>query len=180
MHRKLKYELGLIISAILLGGLFFNSSSQAWSRSVNLEKELHDASLVAQVKILSYDKGQLKYLIIRKPQHPFFAKYASSKNADVMEFLNAKELATLKPNGPMTSAWPAVGTEVLMVVDAKQRVSLFAARKGLNFQFWSPWESDDIPIFKCEPPAKGIPTEVHDDERQLSHEGCLYSHPFIG
>ena len=150
------------------------SLSLGWSRSVNLEKELSEAKMVAQVKIISYARGQLKFTVIRKPKHPYTARYASPQDSGVLEFLTAQQLADPKFPGTMTSTWPAVGTEVLLVVDAKQKVSLFAARRGRILRFWSPLESDEVPIFKCEPPAMTIPTETHDNERHLSHEGCLY------
>jgi hypothetical protein len=102
------------------------------------------------------------------------AKYSWTGNSTPMEYMDAKELADPRFAGVMTSTWPAVGTEVVLVLDQQMRVSLFAADKGKYFRFWSPWIADDVPIFRCDPPSKGIPSEVHDDKRHFGYEGCVY------
>jgi hypothetical protein len=72
----------------------------------------------------------------------------------------------------LTGYWPKKGEKVLIVIDKRGPVSLFAYQQGNNYRFWSPWYPLGNVIFKFRKPALKLQNSKGLND-SMSFDGCL-------
>jgi hypothetical protein len=156
--------------AIAFGTLFlaslFGSDVEAKPRSVNLLSELKAAKVVSEVTIVSYEKDHLVCSSANDPKKKRSFKYSDDPAWNPTRFIG-KDLSALG-----TGEWPPIGSNVAVVIDKEDAISLFAYRQGDAWRFWSPVMTGSVALFNCEPPAKPIKSDtfIH---KYGSWDGCL-------
>ena len=105
---------------------------EAEPRWVNLLQELREAKIVAPVAIVSYDKDRLICVVDGKSKIELVLKYSIDPAWNPSRFIKS-DLALVS-----TADWPPVGSEVVVVADKNDTVSLFAIRQKDVWRFGSP------------------------------------------
>jgi len=155
-------------------------ASPVWAepRGVDLKAELQSAQLVEDVEILDYTPEGLRFRLqdtlvvegIRRAE-PLTARYWGADDSKWVPNV----AATLDFNQDiLTGEWPPRGSKVLIVVDADNVISLFAWKRGANYRFWSPWMTESVAGFTCEPPARPLPKQADNFMGpNRGWDGCL-------
>jgi|SRR5688572_20536003 len=152
------------ISYLILCVLILHATSVfAKPRTIYLDKELKEASLIEYVEILGYADSTL-----------------------TVQPVGGKNKITVKANGVsasfgivevLTSYWPAKGEKVLVVIGANGFVSLFATKQGEQYRFWSPFNTGSLAIFYFKKPALKLPDQkglsYDTGEYETCWDGCL-------
>ena len=150
----------------LLGSLFVLSHFvYARPRPVRLLEEIRDAKTVAEVRIEAYFKNLLVGRNLKSNSRISF-KYSSDPQWNPSRFI----VQDLHAAG--TAEWPPVGSEVIVVVDHHNVVSLFARREIGMWRFWSPMFTGSTAAFECKSPAlplEGAVPAIND----FIWDGCL-------
>ena len=157
--------------AVGLALVFLASPVWAEPRGVDLRAELQSARLVAEVEIEEYTPEGLLFRLQDNPRKPLSARYWGADDSKWVP----EVAATLDFNQViLTGEWPPRGSNVLIVVDADNIVSLFAWQKGPDYRFWSPWMTGSLAGFTCEPPARPLPGQADGFMGQhRGWDGCL-------
>lgn len=164
-----RLSLPLSISLFALSFFVFVTDVYAEPRGINLKQELREASIVASAKIVSYDSDSLKFQLSGSIA-VLSAKYSTEPTWNPSRFILA-EWPPKDEKTKLTAKWPPVGSEVLVVVDRDNVISLFAWFYGNNYRFWSPMMTGSIAIFNCE--QLGTPMDVLSEDNPSSWDGCL-------
>ena len=147
--------------------LIFLASIATWAkpRFVDLDKELSEATLIKNVEVTGYTETTVLFVDAATGE-----KFEVKTNGDVS--------SQLKYDKNSTGYWPNVGEKVLVVIDTDERVSLFAARVGAHYRFWSPDVTGSIALFQFKAPAVKLPNEKGVESNPEGYEscwdGCLY------
>lgn len=152
---------------IVISLFLFSSPAFSESLGVNLTHEL-SSNAVEVVTIVRYEKGKLVY----RSQHTtveLTAFYFANSDADKTW---GPKIADPQKAEMLTGMWPPVGSEVVIVLDSKNVVSLLATKRGNDYRFWSPLMTGSTAFFECGPPASVIKTVF--DQKNTSWDGCNY------
>lgn len=177
---KLKYLL-LFFLAVL-------GSFSAWCkpRSVYLDKELKDALYINYVQIERYTDSTVLFSELGSYQGYYSYEWFDTENFA----LQARNEITLLSanifigngmsqsfNKHTTGYVPELHEKVLIVIDKKGDVSLFAHLQDEMFRFWSPFYTGSLAMFHFKPPAIKIPSDDNDilpsKGYESSWDGCL-------
>jgi hypothetical protein len=139
---------------------------EAEPRWVNLLQELREAKIVAPVAIVSYDKDRLICAVKGKSKIELALKYSIDPTWNPSRFIK-NDLISVN-----TADWPPVGSEVVVVADKSDIVSLFAIRQKNVWRFWSPMMTGSTAQFSCEPPSRPIKSD-NGNPPNGSWNGCL-------
>ena len=172
---------GTFLFSIGLTTVFLLTSSYreiaAESRSVDLLAELKSAHVVTRAQILAYRTDGIEFQPLPEPSRPMTAKYVDDPSWTPMGFLRDDWQKATEPS--LTSEWPRLGAEVLVVVDAQNTISLFGWPIGDEYRVWSPMMTGSVALFTCDPPARPLvpPTAslgfMYDSDKNKSWDGCL-------
>ena len=128
-------------------------------RGVDLQAELKSARLVEEVVVLDYTPEGLRFALPNQDKmvEPLIARYWGAGDSKWVPDV----AATLDFNrDALTGEWPPKGSQVLIVVDPDNVVSLFARKKDADYRFWSPWMTGSVAGFTCAPPARPLPGQA--------------------
>ena len=128
-------------------------------RTVFLGKELHEATLIELVEIISYTDSTIAFRTIISD------KIIIAK----IKGLILKEQHVVKFR---TGYWPSIGEEVLIVVGQNGYISLFADKQGENYRFWSPYYTGSVALFCFKSPATKLPDKTGLIENLRGCETC--------
>jgi hypothetical protein len=81
-------------------------------------------------------------------------------------------LPTEKNESSLSGYWPNKGEKVLIMIDKRGPVSLFAYKEGNNYRFWSPWHPLGNILFKFRKPALKLQNGKGLND-SMSFDGCL-------
>lgn len=142
------------------------SFNQAKPRTVDLEKELNEASVICLAELMAYTDSTLLF-----------------KTENTQTTFSAKTYGKITPTGQtgdryFTATWPLMGEKLLVVINHTGYISLFAKRIGNNYRFWSPAFTGSIALFTFNEPATCLPDE-HGIDNQTNQarltcwDGCI-------
>jgi hypothetical protein len=149
----MKHILTLLLLALLTTDL------NAKPRSVYLDKELKEASLIEYVEILNYTDTTVVFKII------------ASNTTATAKALGATTFGQLFDKHT-TGYWPSIGEKALIVVAQSGFVSLFADKQNDNYRFWSPGFTGSTAIFYFKKPAIKLPDNKGLDNSDGVYESC--------
>ena len=157
--------LKLAIILTLWSIIWSPSLAEAKPRFIRLIDELKAASIVAVVRIESYEKDHL----VCVPSNNLNGKLVISYSTD--KTWNPTGLVVNDLKSVETGVWPPVGSSVVVVANGDRVVSLFAVETDGQWRFWSPWLTGSSASFECSVPSRVLqPTDGKDFE---SWEGCV-------
>ena len=143
-------------------------------RFIDINQEIKLADVVALGKIISYDKETFKFEPKKGPKRIFNIRYRGDHpNLNPKKFIRS-DLLTIKEDEQLTAQWPPVGMEVLVVVDQKNVISLFAYKQDKEYyRFWTPYYfmTHGLALFKCDKPAEVLKGKWM--ENNMCWGGCL-------
>lgn len=160
----------LVSVSIAMAAAFLTACAKpaaAGSLGVDLQEELASATVITRARILAYDPEGLRFQPLPEPLQPIVARYSDDPTWKPRE-LGKGDF----PIYAFTGAWPPVGAEVLVVVDAHNVISLFAWPIGDTYRFWSPEFTGSAAFFVCWPPAKVLhPMPYEPSKDALTERG---------
>jgi hypothetical protein len=135
-------------------------------RAVDFEKEMTTAKFIGTVIIENYDeKGQFQFQSIE------------FKDTLKSAIVNGKfDYWAFDKAADWSGHSPLVKDTVLIVLDAGNKISLFAKLVGNEYRFWSPQYTVSSALFTFKAPAKRLnEVALHNDEDDLFScwDGCL-------
>jgi len=147
---------------ILLACLLVQQSAEAKPRFITLKEELDEASVITPARILAYEPEGLRFQPLPELTRPFpelarptIAHYADDPSWSATP-VSVEEYGAVLGGHAMTGTWPPVGAPVLIVVDARGIVSLFAWQLDDAYRLWSPHMTGSVALFECQPPAEPL------------------------
>lgn len=152
---------GGVIGAACCVGLTAEGLS-AYPEVVLLTEEIVAASAVTVVQIESYAYG---HVICKDLESGLRLGIKCSEHSS---WIPPFFVTNLEPIG--TGIWPAVGSEVLVVADSGNVVSVFARREDGAWRFWSPDFTESEALFECPSSARCVEGSWRF---HFCFEGCL-------
>jgi hypothetical protein len=149
----MKYLLTLIITISTTCGLF------AKPRTVFLDKELQEATLIEFVEIISYSDSAIIFRTI-------------IGDRTITSKIGRGVIKAHQGDKFKTGYWPVIGEKVLVIVGQNDFISLFANKIGENYRFWSPYYTGSVALFCFKSPATKLPDQTGIKENLRGYETC--------
>ncbi len=157
----------ILLSTSILG--------HAGSRVIDLAQEIDSALFISDAQINNYGDQVLGIVTKQIPQNRV-VRY-SIDGSESPKKLVKQSVEEISNDQILTGAWPVERSQVLIVINNQNVVSLFAKKIGNNYRFWSPRTTGGEAIFQCAAPAQALSVKPKNPSRALveneSWDGCL-------
>jgi hypothetical protein len=131
-------------------------------RWIYLDNELKYAKLTSYVEIKKYSNNRI-----------FFANINTKKMSSAIVYQDY--ISGQKIKKYQTAYWPEIGDRVLIIINKKNVVSLFAKPQGIFYRFWSPENTMSLAMFYFKKPAIKLPNQKYwasSPEGHPDYEAC--------
>ncbi len=150
---------------------------------IYIDQALKEAKAIRSIIIIGYTDSLMLYRLKN-------SKDTLKINCQVKDFSEPSRLLLIEKHvineNDLAGKWPKVGANVLLVINSRNRVSLFATLEGLNYRFWDP---NSIPfansIFYILKESHSLPLSTCQQE-DITHakywvctDGCILSSLYI-
>lgn len=102
---------------------------------INIKKVLQDAKTIKTIIVLGYKDSTMFYRFENSKDTLSINCKAKQFSEPFRQNLIDKKVM-LKTD--LAGKWPTIGQKVIIVINERDRVSLFATRSGDNYRFWDP------------------------------------------
>ncbi len=151
----------------------FFCSSFARPIVFDFQNEIKNAKKIVEVTVLRYENNTLTFrnnatsIIDSADVRCCKQLEKSVQEVDIINNSNGRGQF-------LTMSIPAINENVLIIIDNRNEVRLFAYKRDKYYRFWTPISSNSLTLFKYEFPALPITDNKSYNVGYGCFDGCLY------